>query len=407
MNDHAKSSADAQVGPVSHLSPNPRSALRATWLQAPNSLDSTWPLRARAVLRSLGFETLLASDTRPAPITPTTLNTPASAAPRDTVDVMFIEYPCAPQATDASPHARPTQDAPWLRAWRAARAANKHTLGVLVVNELSPAALKLALSERMADVLRAGDDIELRLISQRLAKRIGERRDEVRRIAKLRRKCDKLEASRRELLRQIGGLCDGVVSAYTTAAKGMKLNSMSADLTAILRQELDIENLLRLTLEYTLKKLGSTNGAIFLPSACGDYTLGAYVNYDLPRDSAETLMTTLADSLAPRSDHDTNVTLLHRARDLDIDSISSASWINDQTITVQACHHAGERLAVMTFFRDTITPFTPEHIQSLEIIGAAFSRQLARVVATHHRHKPKHSGFGGWSDLDNPTSEAA
>lgn len=391
------------------------SLLRAGWIESVSRASTVqWRTQARALLRSVGYAVTNAASAS------------AVAAPQGTpgaLDIMFIEYQ-PPAALPAGGHgdglAATTgggvvtpaltvpsmQDAPWLRAWRAARAANKHTLGVLIVPEFTPAALKHALTERMADVVLEGDEAELRLLAVRLAKRTEQRKSEARRVGRLRRKCDKLEASRRELLRQISGLCDGVVSAYTTAAQGMKYNNMSAEIAALLRQELDIENLLRITLEYALKKIGPTNGAIFLPNSCGDYTLGAYVNYDLPKDSAETLIGTLADSLAPKVDQDIAVRVHHRARDLNIESVADASWIADHTITVQACHHSSERLAVVTFFRDNRNPFTPEHLQSLEVIGDAFGRQLAKVVATHHRHKPKPGNFG-WSDDENPSSEAA
>ena len=52
-------------------------------------------------------------------------------------------------------------------------------------------------------------------------------------------------------------------------------------------------------LEFTLSKIGSTNAAIFLPTSSGDYSLGAYVNYDIPRDGIEIMLDQLADVLAP------------------------------------------------------------------------------------------------------------
>ena len=80
----------------------------------------------------------------------------------------------------------------------------------------------------------------------------------------------------------------------------MKNIALASELNTIFRQELDLESLLRTVLEYTLRKVGSTNAAIFLPSSTGDFTLGAYVNYDCPRDTAETLLDHLADILESR-----------------------------------------------------------------------------------------------------------
>ena len=129
------------------------------------------------------------------------------------------------------------------------------------------------------------------------------------------------------MLRQVDGLAGGVASAYESMARGMKLQSMAAQFETILRQDLDLESVLRTTLEYALKKVGSTNGAIFLPNSCGDFTLGAYVNFDLPRDTAETLIAQLADTLAPACDSHRRPVAVARACDLGVASIDQDHWL--------------------------------------------------------------------------------
>ena len=42
------------------------------------------------------------------------------------------------------------------------------------------------------------------------------------------------------------------------------------EFTGLIKQELDIENLLRTTLEYVLGRSGPTNAAVFLPTTSGD-----------------------------------------------------------------------------------------------------------------------------------------
>jgi hypothetical protein len=283
----------------------------------------------------------------------------------------------------------------WVRAWRAIRAVSHEVLGVLVVPGVNTSLLKVAFAERMIDVMAAGDCVELSIIAARLRKRVREQRDQSRRLSRLRRRCGKLEASRRELLRQIGGLCDGVMTTYQSVAKGMKLNTLAAEFETIIRQDLDIEGLLRTTLEYSLRKIGSTNGAIFLPNSCGDFTLGAYVNFDLPRDTAETLIGQLADTLAPGCEQCRQVVIASHACQLGIQSIDPDHWVGDQAITVQACWQDNECIAVVAFFRDPKTPFAEDLRATIAMIGDTFGRQLARVVRTHHRHKPKEQWGGG------------
>lgn len=292
-----------------------------------------------------------------------------------------------------------TDDDRWLRAWRAARAAGGDPVGVLVVRaEPDATLLRLAIHERLADVVVAGDLIEMRIIASRLRRRVRERREQSRRLSRLRRRCSRLEASRRELLRQVDGLAGGVQSAYESMARGMKLQSMAAQFETILRQDLDLESVLRATLEYALKKIGSTNGAIFLPNSCGDFTLGAYVNVDLPRDTAETLIAQLADTLAPACDGHRQVVAASRASDLGVASVTEDHWLGDHAIAVQACWQDNECIAVIAFFRDPKNPFWPDLLPTISLIAETFGRQLARVVRTHHRHKPKEQ-FGGGGGL--------
>jgi hypothetical protein len=358
--------------------PVPR--LRAIWLCSPASSPEhcQWTDQATRMLRAMNVSVVPATSIA------------SCAALAQASEVVFIEYR---EEVDAG---LGSQESQWMRAWRAARAANKSVMGVLVAPTLSHGALRTALTERMIDVITIDDSAALRLVVQRASKRAAQRRCEQRNITKLRKRCEQLEASRRELLRQIGGLCDGVASAYQTAADGMKLNSLTAELNVILRQELDIESLLRVTLEYALKRLGPTNGAIFLPNSCGDYTLGAYVNYDMSKDTAETLIGTLADSLAPSLEDRRDVETYKRAYDLNLHSIDERHWLSDSTIAVRACWQDGECIATIAFFRDPRHPFTQEHLSAFDVLGDQFGKQLARVVKTHHRHRPGGSlGLGG------------
>src|SRR5262249_35681787 len=116
-----------------------------------------------------------------------------------------------------------------------------------------------------------------------------------RRDRKLKGACRELERSRSALLDQFETLCTSLSGSYRDLSDQKKPVSMAGELNAILGQELELESLLRTVLEYVLKKIGSTNAAIFLPTTAGDYTLGAYVNYDCPKDSAEMLLDHLAD----------------------------------------------------------------------------------------------------------------
>ena len=226
------------------------------------------------------------------------------------------------------------------------------------------------------------------------------RRAEARRVRRLRRLCKRLNSARREVVGQIESLCDDMAGAYERMSDQMTRVAISSEFNSLVRQDLDVEGLLRTVLEYALARLGPTNAAIFLPSSSGEHTLGAYVNYDVPKDAAEVLL-----------DHLTTV-VPHRFEDVEAPAHfvgdgameralgEDAHWLEGRGLVVMACRKDGETLAVAAFFRDAAVPFTRAHLESCEIIADLFGQQLGRVIHVHHRHLP----MDEWGLPGDPTS---
>jgi len=208
------------------------------------------------------------------------------------------------------------------------------------------------------------------------------------RIDRLRRLCRRLNETREQVTNQVGGLCNDLVGAYSELSDKLTLVTVASEFNSLVRQELDIESLLRTVLEYLLTKTGPTNAAIFLPSTSGDFTLGAYVNYDGPKDSGEVLLDHLAAALAPRFESEHGITVLTGRHELESRVGSCADWLADSTLVAFACHNDDECLAVCVLFRDRRVPFGKELLPVLETLSALFARQLTRVVKVHHRHLP-------------------
>jgi hypothetical protein len=148
---------------------------------------------------------------------------------------------------------------------------------------------------------------------------------------------------------------------------------------------------------------------VFLPATTGDYSLGAYVNYDCPKDSAEVLMDQLAASVAPRLDGEDGVQVMNTAEALRARLGDGAEWLEGMSVMSSACRHEKECLAVIVLFRPRGAPLTEEVGRVFGVISGLFARQLARVIHVHHRHLPKHKwGFpgdhgdasGGADDID-------
>ncbi len=265
--------------------------------------------------------------------------------------------------------------------------------------------------------MRAGatDLIEVTLDEPEMLTRIEaacERAHRVRqreaRVARLKRLCHQLNNARKEVSGHVGELCNDLVDAYRELSDQLEDVSVTTELSSMLKQELDIESLLRTLLEYVLGKVGSTNAAIFLPATSGEFSLGAYVNYDCPKDAAEVLMDQLADTLAPRFEEQDSVLALSGSVELEHYLGESAHWLDESAMLVVSCRQADECLAVISLFRDKRSAFAESDVKLLQVIADQFATQLARVIRVHHRHLPKDEWGGfetdadddGFSDLD-------
>ncbi|MDX2017246.1 MAG: GAF domain-containing protein [Planctomycetota bacterium] len=218
---------------------------------------------------------------------------------------------------------------------------------------------------------------------------------------RLRGLCKKLNLSRRQIAGQVASLCEELTSAYREMSDQIGLVTSAAEFRSIIRQDLDVESLLRTFLEYVLARVGSTNAAVFLPATTGDFSLGAYVNYDGPKDSTEVLLDHLASTLAPRFAHETGVTVMSSRAELDAKLGEAAEWLGEQHLLVMPCVHKGECLAVVALFRDRHTPFNTPAVQLMRVVGELFGQHLARVIHVHHRHLPKDK----WSSLGDPPAD--
>lgn len=215
-------------------------------------------------------------------------------------------------------------------------------------------------------------------------------REALRRVDRLRRMCRRLTEERDSL--EHAPAQPAQKPAIRAQAKSLAPNAhadahltIASEYTALIRRELDVERVLRVTLEYLLKRTGPTNAAIFLPTGDGDFSLGAYVNYDLPRDSADTLLDHLADSAPQRLASVEEILVMPDAAAIHKRLGDDAHWIENASGLAFASNHEGDCLAVVVLFRDSRSPF-PQTLHSLlRIIRDLFAEQLARVVRIHNR----------------------
>jgi FixJ family two-component response regulator len=274
------------------------------------------------------------------------------------------------------------------------------TATVLVVDEMR--------TEDVLSAMRAGavDVVPLTARPAEIGARCREalsRREAARehdsRVLRLRRVCRGLNGARRELNSQVSSLCNDLVDAYQELSDRMVRVTIASEFQSVVRQELDVESLLRSALEFVLAKIGPTNAAVFLPASSEEFSLGAYVNYDCPKDTAEMLFEHLADTIAPRMVEVEGVRSLSGQGDLCAYFGPEAHWLGEACALAFSCHHDDECLAVGLLFRDERSGFDDDAIELIDTISRIFGRQLGRVIHLHHRHLPREQwGLQGGQD---------
>ena len=162
------------------------------------------------------------------------------------------------------------------------------------------------------------------------------------------------------------------------------ISSVSA-YRALVSQDLDIEGVLQTSLEFLLSKTGPTNAAVLLAESEVDYALGAYVNFECPRELADPVLDRLASGVCHHVAEQGELVKFHDVNEF-IEAVGpEAEILQNSDVIAMPCIHEGECLAVVFLFRDVTTPFSDEMAPLLDSLREVFGEQLAKVVRIHHR----------------------
>lgn len=261
---------------------------------------------------------------------------------------------------------------------------------IIVAARPDPAMLLAAMRTGAIDCIdpESGDcDAFLERVEAALIRaRVEQAREE--RLTRLKKICRELNVARREVGQQVDGLCEDLAAAYQDIATQMNDVAMATEFRTLLKQELDVEDLLRTALEYLLTKTGPTNAAVFLSDHQQGFGLGAYVNYDCPRETVSVLLDHLCHAICPQMIEERDIIEFE-------DAGAFAQWVGvepgileDSQVIAFSCHGGGECLAVVVLFRHRREPFPPELASTIDTLRTIFSRQLADVIRIHHRAAP-------------------
>lgn len=250
--------------------------------------------------------------------------------------------------------------------------------------------------DRAVQAIRAGacdflaKPLDLSHLNQCVGKALQRRSDQKKtdqKVRKLRKLCKKLNQARHEVTQQVDILCNDLVTAYQELAGQMKHVQVTTQFKASIEQELDLEQLLRRALEFVLQQVGPTNAVIFMPSPQGGFTTGGYINYSFDKQTADVLLSHLADVAAPRIAEAKDP--LHFTEDSDIQLWLSddSAWLANSHVIGLPCRNDGETLASLLLFRDSSEPFDSELTGMLQSVAAIFAAHLVKVINIHHRHE--------------------
>lgn len=209
------------------------------------------------------------------------------------------------------------------------------------------------------------------------------------RLDRLRGACRDLDSVRQDITQQVSTMCTDLVDAYRELSTQIDRVSLIAEFNGIIRQELEIESLLRVSLEFLLAKIGPTNAAVFLPSSSDEFSLGAFVNYDRESESLNVMLDHLADTLAPRMEDRGDVFFGSTEEAITELMGPHAHWFDAQHVVAVSCDHEDECLAVVVMFRDKRSPLPDKALDIFDSLSHPLAQQLGRIIHCHHRHIPK------------------
>lgn len=208
-----------------------------------------------------------------------------------------------------------------------------------------------------------------------------------RKARRLRRACRRLSKDKRDVARQVDLLCHDLIAGYQELAERVQEleEGKGDDFAAAVEGELDLEALIRKTLEHLIAKVGPCNAAVYLPATADEYSLAGYVNHDCAAEAAEMVLDHLADVLAPGMSDRTDP--VHASDEAGLKALlgDDAAWLAGRQLVAATCWGKGEPLAVFALFRDDAEAFDAAAIESVRAVAAHLGPVLSRVVRVHHR----------------------
>ena len=217
------------------------------------------------------------------------------------------------------------------------------------------------------------------------------RRAQVDRLAqrneRLRIVCRRLNKARHEISQQVDLLCNDLVRAYQDIAQQLNLTQLASDYSDFIRGEIEIEGLLRRTMEWVLRKLGPVNAAVYLPNGDEHFALGAYLNLDTQADAP--LIEALGRTVVEQVRRNKILALENDAAIVELFG-DQAQPLLGRTWFATGCHTRHECLAVLVVFKQQSGSDPGQNtIQGLiETIAPILAERIEQALRFYNRLHP-------------------
>ena len=206
------------------------------------------------------------------------------------------------------------------------------------------------------------------------------------------KKYDEIQRLYNEVHQAHGAAVEEIESLSHTLANGqcvqdqkMRLVAMAAEFRTLVSQELEVESMLRTSLEYLLHRLGPTNAAVYIREGEVGWGVGAYINYDRQGENYSEFLQTLGEQAC---------TTVSQEKTLHVftDGNSFTNWIDTDELDFEgnevlsiACFDGEKCMAVIVFFRSDSKRFNDESLKIVETISPLFGSQLGSILKIHRR----------------------
>jgi DNA-binding response OmpR family regulator len=221
--------------------------------------------------------------------------------------------------------------------------------------------------------------IELVMSKNSIARLATKKNDKIRRLY------EEINLAHGAAVEEIESLTHTLASGQCDQDQKMRLVAMAAEFRTLVSQELEVESMLRTSLEYLLHRLGPTNAAVYIREGEVGWGIGAYINYDQQGENYSEFLQTLGEQACATVSQEKSLRVF-------TDGSSFTNWIDtdeldfegNEVITI-GCFDGEKCMSIIVFFRSDSKRFDDEALKIVETISPLFGAQLGSILKIHRR----------------------